>query len=114
MKSFSKGRNVLPKAWVVNFNGNIDKAADVTVFAVVFLSPPFFEIRMPNADVIEELRERKKKSRVAPFTSSSKEKTLLTRLSVAYVNSTRCAHHMCKIYLSKSLYLSLFVFCHGK
>lgn len=56
--------------------------------------------------------ERKKRG--WPLFSSSKEKTLLTRLSVAYVNSTRCAHHMCKIYLSKSLYLSLFAFCHGK
>ena len=60
MKSFSKGRNELLKARVVNFYGNIDKAADVTVFAVVFLSPPFFEICMPNADVIEELRVKKK------------------------------------------------------
>lgn len=57
-----------------------------------------------------------KKGRCHPhsFYSSYEEKTLLTRLSVAYVNSTRCAHHMCKTYLSKSLYLSLFVFCHGK
>lgn len=64
---------------------------------------------MPNSDVIE-LKEKKEGP---PYFSSSKEKTLLNCLGVAYVNSTRCAHHMCKIYLSKSLYLSLFVFCHG-
>lgn len=66
---------------------------------------------MPNADVIEELREKKGGW---PLLSSCKEKTLLNRLYVAYVNSTRCAHHMCTAYFSKSLYLSLFVFCHGK
>lgn len=60
-KSFSKGRNELLKAWVVNFHCNTDKAADVTVFAVVFLSPLFcfFWICMPNADVMKNW-ERKK------------------------------------------------------
>lgn len=43
MKRFSKSRNELLKAWVVNFNGNIDKYADVTAFAVVFLSPQFLK-----------------------------------------------------------------------
>lgn len=47
MKSFSKGRNELLKARAVNFNGNIDKAADVTVFAVIFLSPPFLKSVCP-------------------------------------------------------------------
>lgn len=111
MKSFSKCRNELLKARVVNFNGNIDKAADVTVFAVVFLSPLFLKSVCP---MLMSLKSWEKKRRVAHFFSSSTEKTLLNRLSVAYVNSTRCANHMCKIYFSKSLYLSLFVFCHGK
>lgn len=111
MKSFSKSRNELLKARVVNFNGNIDKAADVTVFAVVFSFSSVFESSMPNTDVIEELGEKKGGW---PLLSSCKEKTLLNCLYVAYVNSTRCAHHMCRAYFSKSLYLSLFVFCHGK
>lgn len=59
MKSFSKSRNELLKARVVNFNGNIDKAADVTVFAVGFSFSSVFESSMPNTDVIEELREKK-------------------------------------------------------
>lgn len=110
MKTISKSRNELLKAWVVNFHCNIDKAADVTVFAVVFLSPLFFYNCMPNADVIKKFGEKK----CAPLFSPPEEKTLLNHLSVACVNSTRCAHHMCTIYLSKSRYLSLFVFCHGK
>lgn len=87
----------------------------MSLFCCRFSFSSGFEIYVPSADVTEKGRFNKDcATPTPPLNSSFEEKTLLTHQSPAYVNSTRCAHHMCENYLSESLSLSLFVLCHGK